>query len=351
VNGARKLNSALRTWSYRLAGILVSVLFVYLAVRKVDLSESVRALGDVRPGWLLAAVLVYLSSFPVRALRWRLILRAQKDLSLAEIMGPVFVGYMANNVLPARAGEIYRAHFLGRRVQMSRSGVAASIVVERAFDGLMLVAVILLVFLLFPGAGFLGGAALLTGLAFLVLATGLLFYVLAAGRTGRAKDRLLGLLPKAIRGPVGVRLGFFTRGIRGISTGRELLAAGGYTLLVWVLEACALALAVAAFAIPLPVAGYLLVFALAALSTTLPSGPGYVGPYQYAFVLSLGYFAVSQGTALAVSVVAQIALLGSVTLIGLVLLGAAQLRPVTAPPRGESREVGRDLEVRRERVG
>ena len=83
----------------------------------------------------MAATLVYLSSFPVRALRWRLILREQKLLSLKEVMASVFVGYMANNVLPARAGEIYRAHYLGRRVRMSRSGVAASIVVERTFDG------------------------------------------------------------------------------------------------------------------------------------------------------------------------------------------------------------------------
>jgi uncharacterized protein (TIRG00374 family) len=344
------VSNAFKAWSYRVAGVLVSVFFVYLAVRKVDLSESVAALASVRPGWLVAAVVVYLSSFPVRALRWRLILRAQKDLSLGEIMGPVFVGYMANNVLPARAGEIYRAHFLGRRVRMSRSGVAASIVVERAFDGLMLVAVILLVFAMFPEAGFLGGAALVMGLAFLTLAAGILFYVLVADRTHKVTDRLLGLLPERLRGPVGVRLGFFLRGMRGVSTAGDLLAAVGYSVLVWVLEAGAIALVVTAFGIPLPVAGYVLVFALAALSTTLPSGPGYVGPYQYAFVLALGYFAVPSGTALAVSVTAQLALLGSVTLIGLVLLWAAQLRR-DAPPKRVGREVGGELEAERERVG
>ena len=318
--------SPLKPWLYRFAGILVSVFFVYLAVRQVDLSGSLRALGAVRPGWLLAATLVYLASFPVRALRWRLILRAQKALPMHVLMSAVFVGYMANNVLPARAGEVYRAHFLGRRAGISRSGAAASIVVERALDGLMLVGAILFVFLAFPREAYLGGAALVTGVIFLSLAAGILFYGLETDRTHRSVGWALDLLPRALRERLVGRVDSFLRGIRGISTPRELLEAAAYTALVWALDACAVALVVVSFGVTLPPVGYVLVFALVALSTTLPSGPGFVGPFQYAFVLSLGSFAVSRETALAVSVVAQLSLLGPVTLVGLALLWGQQLR-------------------------
>ncbi len=311
---------------YRFAGIFVSVFFVYLAVRQVNLSESLRSLGSVRPGWLVAATLVYLSSFPIRALRWRLILRVQKVLPLRELMAAVFVGYMANNVLPARAGEVYRAHFLGQRARISRSGVAASIVVERTFDGLMLVCMILFVFVAFPQEDYLGGTALVTGLIFLALAAGIVFYSLKADRAHRAIERTLELLPRTLHEFLVGRMGSFLQGIRGISTVRDLLEAGVYTVIVWVLDACAIALVVASFGVTLPPVGYVLVVALVALSTTLPSGPGFVGPFQYAFVLSLGSFAVSRETALAVSVVAQLSLLGSVTLIGLTLLWREQLR-------------------------
>ena len=310
----------LKPWLYRFAGIFVSIFFVYLAVRQVDFSKSLRALETVRPGWLVAATLVYLSSFPIRALRWRLILRVQKVLPLRELVAAVFVGYMANNILPARAGEVYRAHFLGRRAGISRSGVAASIVVERTFDGLILVCVILFVFVVLPQEDYLGGTALVTGLIFLALAAGLLFYSLKTDRAHRAIERGLELLPRALREHLVGRLSSFLQGIRGISTVRELLEAGVYTVFVWVLDACAIALVVASFGVTLPPVGFVLVFALVALSTTLPSGPGFVGPFQYAFVLSLGSFAVSRETALAVSVVAQLSLLGSVTFIGLVLL-------------------------------
>src|SRR3982751_5574496 len=97
--------------------------------------------------------------------------------------------------------------------------------VERAFDGMTLVGSILLVFILFPRAHLLGGAALVTGIAFLGLAAGILFYVLADDKTHGAVDRLLGFLPGSLRKPIDARLGFFLWGIRGISTTGELLAA------------------------------------------------------------------------------------------------------------------------------
>jgi uncharacterized protein (TIRG00374 family) len=162
----------------------------------VGLSESLQALSAVKRVWLATATLVYLSSFPIRALRWRQILRGQKALSLKEIMIPGLVGHMANNVLLARAGEIYRARFLGRRVQMSRSDAVGCTVVERTFDGLMLVVTTLFVFVLFPQTCFLGGAALATGLVSLTLAPAILFCGFAGDRARLVIAKGLRIRPK-----------------------------------------------------------------------------------------------------------------------------------------------------------
>jgi glycosyltransferase 2 family protein len=315
----------MKSWLYSVVGIFVSIFFVYLAVRRVDVAESIRALRDMQPILVGMAILVYLACFPILALRWRLILRTQKALSWREIMMPLFVGYMANNLLPARTGEVYRAHVLGRRTRISRSGVMASIVVERTFDGLMLVCMILLVFVLFPQTHFLGSAALVTGLAFLALAAGILLYNLMVDKAHRITNWGLELLPQLLRKHVSSRLNVFLQGIRGISTAKQFLAAGIFTVLVWVLDACAIDLVVVSFGVSLPLSGFVLVFTLATLSTTLPSGSGYIGPFQYAFVVSLGAFAISQETALAVSVITQLVVLGPVTLIGLALLWREQL--------------------------
>lgn len=327
----------MKPWLYRFAGILVSAVFIYLAVRRVDVAESLRVLGGVEPWILLAGTLVYLSGLPIRALRWRLILRSQKALSLREVLVPLTVGHMANNVLPARTGEIYRAHFLGRRVGTSRSGAVGSIVVERTFDGLMLVCVMLLLLVLFPKEHFLGAATLLTAIFFVGLAGGIFAYGRGGGWVHHGVDAGLGLLPRALSGFIGVRVEAFLDGVRGFTKTGGYVGTIVYTALIWLIEATAIALVVVSFGISLPMGGYLLVFALAALGTTLPSGPGYVGPYQYAFVLGLGFFAVSRETALAVSVAAQLALLGSVTVIGLILLFRENLRSAPSEERAPER--------------
>ncbi|CAN5630873.1 lysylphosphatidylglycerol synthase transmembrane domain-containing protein [soil metagenome] len=309
-----------------------------MAVRQVDVSESLRALGSVQPLWLVAATLVYLTSCPVRAQRWRLILRDQKSLSLGQTLVPLFVGYMANNLLPARAGELYRMHFLGRRACISRSGALASIVVERTFDGLMLGFFMMLTFLLFPEERLLGTAALVLGAIVMLLAAGIIFHVLRADRDHGLFDKGIELLPGRLEEFVSGRLKLFSRGMRGISTAGSAAEAGVYTVVIWGLELLAYTLAVLAFGVSLPLSGYLLVYTLAALGTALPSGPAYVGPYQYAFVLALGVFAVSRETALAVSVGAQVALLGSVTVVGLILLVREQLRGGLTPRQEPSQE-------------
>jgi glycosyltransferase 2 family protein len=319
---------------YKLAGVLISASFIYFAVRQVDFSEALRAMGTVQFGWLLGALFVYLLAFPVRALRWRRLLHNQEALPFRKVMVAVLVGHMANNVLPARTGEIYRAHFLGRRAQMSRSGVMGSIVVERIFDVLVLVCLMLLLFILFPETRLIGGVALATfGLFLLALATGIIFYSFTVGRSHQAIDKIFGILPQEIGAFISRRLKSFLRGTRSLSTVEGYLETVAYTVLIWTLEIGAVALIVISFGVVLPLSGYLLVHALAALSTALPSGPAYVGPYQYAFILALGFFAISEEKALAISVVAHLTLLGSVTLIGGVLLWREQLRAGPPPDR------------------
>ena len=317
-----------------MAGISVSVVFVYLAMRRADLQEFLSALGTVDLRWLLAAVLVYLLGFPIRSLRWRRILLNQTALSVRDVVAPVVLGHMANNLLPARAGEVYRAHVLGSRAHLSRSVVVGSIVAERTFDGLMLVGAILFVYFLYPEASFLGGAALFTGFVFLSLAAGIVFYGFATPGTHRIVDRIVGLLPHRLQKIAAQRLMLFLEGVRSASTTGGYLKTGVYTVLIWALEAAAILLTIRSFGVVLPVGGYLLVYVMVTLGTTLPSGPGYIGPYQYAFVLALGLFAISREEALAISVAAHFALSGSITVIGLLVLWWEWLRSAEVVAQG-----------------
>jgi len=208
-----------------------------------------------------------------------------------------------------------------------------SIVTERTFDGLMLMVLMLLLLVSFPKTHFLGGMALSTGLVFVALTAGIAFYSFTTEATHRVIDRILRILPRRFEWFINCRLKSFLQGIRGISTVEGGVKATMYTLLVWTLEISAVALVLISFGVQLPLTGYLLVLTLASLSTALPSGPAYVGPYQYAFILALGFFAISQEMALAISIAAQVSLLGSVTIIGVILLLREQLRTGPLPSR------------------
>ena len=221
---------------------------------------------------------------------------------------------------------------------MSRSAAVGSIVAERTFDGVMLVGAILFVLFLYPEAGFLAGAALVTGFVFLALAAGIVFYGLATPGTHRSVERMVGLLPHRLQKIVAQRLMLFLEGLRSVSTTGGYLRTGVYTVLIWALEAAAISLTILSFGVVLPVGGYLLVYVMVTLGTTLPSGPGYIGPYQYAFVLALGFFAVSREEALAISVAAQFALSGSITVIGLLVLWREWLRGARVLARGQKGE-------------
>jgi uncharacterized protein (TIRG00374 family) len=181
---------------------------------------------------------------------------------------------------------------------------------------------------LFPHTTFLSVAAFVTASVFLVLAALILLHSFAVNKSHQLVGRGLTLLPRVLSERLRDRPEVFLKGIRSISTVRDLTVVSGYTVCVWLLEACAIALVLASFRVSLPLDGFVLVYALVALSTTLPSGPGYVGPYQYAFVLSLGAFAISSETALAVSLAAQLTFFGPVTAIGLALLLKEQVRSV-----------------------
>ena len=119
-------------------GLAVSALFLGLLFVGVDRDELWESLREVDARWLLAAAPVYAAALWLRAARWRRILWPELPIGARETFAPMLVGYAANNVLPARAGEVLRALILKRRHGTSRSAAVGTIVVERALDGLVL---------------------------------------------------------------------------------------------------------------------------------------------------------------------------------------------------------------------
>src|SRR5205809_350935 len=149
-------------------GLVVTVGLLAWALHGVDAAALVGHLRRANPWLMLATITLAPLTFPLRAIRWRLILRGTSGtrLPLGALWHATAIGFMANNLLPVRAGEVARAYAAQQAASVRFTTALASIVVERLFDGLMLVAVFTLALVApsFPRHAMIGGVRI-SGLA------------------------------------------------------------------------------------------------------------------------------------------------------------------------------------------
>jgi uncharacterized protein (TIRG00374 family) len=132
-----------RRWLHIALSLLISVGFLYLAFRNVQLDELGAALRRVDGGWLLVAVLVSLLIMVFRAWRWQLELRPLEYVPIGRLWVITAVAYMAINLLPVRIGEVVRPWLLSRRANVSFSNIVGNIVLEKTLDSVVIVFYIL----------------------------------------------------------------------------------------------------------------------------------------------------------------------------------------------------------------
>src|SRR5512144_1795732 len=127
----------MKKWQFWL-GLLISIVFIWLALRGMRLDEFWIAVKQANYIWLIPGIAVYFVGVWVRAWRWHYLLGPIKKIPTKPMFPITTIGYMGNNVYPARAGEVLRAVILKRREGVSVSASLATIVVERIFDGVVM---------------------------------------------------------------------------------------------------------------------------------------------------------------------------------------------------------------------
>ena len=156
-------------------GIAISVIAIWVLIGSVDIQSALRVLATASPAWIVVMLITCLVDIGARGARWRALLAPIAPLPYRTVLGYTYIGYLANNVLPARLGELYRSHALGEGEGVSRPTVLGTVVVERVVDTVMVVAIAAVAVLVLSVRGVMTSAVLL-GLAFvslLIIALGL----------------------------------------------------------------------------------------------------------------------------------------------------------------------------------
>jgi len=306
-------------------GILGTVLFLGLFFWRTNLGDIADALADANYWWFAPAIALWFVSAWFRSLRWRYLLRPIADLPSRTLYPVVVIGYMANNLLPARTGELVRAYIMGERHRVSMMATLGTISVERLFDGLVLLA-----FLVFVGA-FVGLSQELTILAiamsviFVVILVVFLFVASSAERAQRAIEALVRFAPARVRERARGWAGAFVAGLEALRSPAALAIVVLTSTVAWLLEGTMYFMVGVSFSLGEAFPIYLMVAAAANLAITVPSTSGGIGPFEALAKETLVFVGVGTSAAAAYAVALHALLLLPVVAAGLIFLWAINL--------------------------
>lgn len=288
-----------------IVGIVLSVILVAYTLREVD-PAAVWTQIRFANFWLLGlSIVVALSGYVIRALRWRVLLvPVDPHTTFGNRFRALLIGFMANNLLPARVGEFARAWVLGRVEPRVSAGAAfGSLVVERVLDGLVL-------------GAFLAGATLLPGFPQGALGDGFttllraamgLLAVLVGGTTVlllfprfvlRVAEGGARLLPRSVGRPVVDALHAFLASLEVVRSPGLMLQAGLWSVAFWLWHGVSFYLAMLAFGIDLGFVAAVFTEAVVGFGVALPAAPGFFGTFHVSaqFALETVYGAPSAET-------------------------------------------------------
>jgi uncharacterized protein (TIRG00374 family) len=279
-------------------GIGISVVALALVVRSVDLGATWGVLQTADPRWLLLLVLFIAIDVVLRAVRWRILLGPLAAVTLRDTLASLLVGYLANNVLPARLGEVVRSHDLGERTGVSRSSVLGTIVIERIVDTFVVVSIAAAAILVLSVRGVVASAVLVgfavTALLILAVVVGIYAHRLPGA------DRLRAYLGRWPR--VRAVLARLRAGLSVASDIRVMAAAIVLSIGSWSCTVLAFAAAAQAVGIEPTMGQAALLAAGTNLATAIPAAPGYVGTFELAAVTIAASVGIDREPALAFAV-------------------------------------------------
>lgn len=298
----------------KIFALFITLAFLGLIFYKIDWTKLLQTfkLFDFKNLW--AIVPIYVSTLYLRGIRWKSLLLDNPKYS-AYHLGAVFtVGSMLNIFLPARAGDVYRAYYLGDNKQEKKMKLFGSIILERTLDGICVFLILLWAVLCYSNQQWMMNLAYMIGVLF--IGSFIAFYLIFKfNKVDYICEKLIQIcrkLPAFVAKPVvkmieqlNIHTNSFMEGFEVLNSLKYTTQAFVMSIIIWLIECYVAFLIINSFHINLGFSAALFVISLISFSTMIPSTSVFLGPYQYAYILALGIYGVDKSTALAISTVHQ----------------------------------------------
>lgn len=297
-------------------GLVVSLIFLYLLITRVNIREIQRYLYSTNLSLVITAVIVHLLGFYLRAVRWGKLLEGlegYQGLSSVYLFRITSIGYMFNNILPFRLGDLVKGFILARENSLSRSAILATIFVEKITDGLALVVILALAFVFIPVPVWIRDTFFILGLVFIIPV--LLIFTIAQNKS-RLNPKFFLLLPFSSKiMPV---LKNFWHGLGTQKNLSKLLSILMISLMIWVIEGVMVMFVGLSLNLDLGFLKSIFVTSITNLAITIPSAPGYIGPFEFFMSESTNIFGIDHNLSVSFSILTHLTQWLPITFTGII---------------------------------
>ncbi len=304
----------------KVAVVAITVIFSYVALSHIRPGQAWKALGRSNYWWLIPALVAFGLGCVARALRWRSLFTPHRRPSRGVTLNAMMIGYLYNNLLPARAGEAARVLVLKQRSSSPPVEITGTIVLERFFDVLGILAIFFLATPWLPRVKWFSAAAIVAAVVVVAIAISAALFAVYG-------DRPLHLLLTPIRRwfPVSEErleraVGELVHGLSGLRDWRVAIEALFWTLIGWLFSMLCAYFVILAFHFNLPFAAGVLVMVAIGMSMILPSAPAAVGVFEGATLIALNAYGMAHSVALPYALVLHLVNFVPFVLVGFFLL-------------------------------
>jgi glycosyltransferase 2 family protein len=308
-------------------GLALSVGLLIFLLSRIDMAMLWESVKAADPLYLALMSVLIIFFYWIRAVRWRYLTEpVKKGLPVRSLFSATMIGFMANNVLPARLGEFVRAYALGKRERLPASPVFATIVVERLFDGMSVLLLILVAIAFMPPevAGGVAGTFREVGIVSLGLYVVMIAVIAFFMRRPHLPERWARALVRPFSAGLSDKAGGLARsfmdGLEVVKEPRLLVMILLFTVVHWGLLPLTPLIMFKAFGFHYGAYDSLFIFVLTCIGVALPSTPGYVGTFHAAVMGGMVLLGLDNDRALGFAIVTHAVNYIPVTLLGLYYL-------------------------------
>jgi glycosyltransferase 2 family protein len=310
-----------------LLGLSFSVITLFLSFRSVSIFQIKAIFSQVQWMWVVFAILVFLINNLIKTFRWQVLLGGPgRRVSFFSILSALFVSQMVNFIFPVKLGELTRVHQIGI-LGPGRSFVLGTIIVEKVIDMLAYGVLFFLLVLSIPLPDWISGTGILftiTSAIFVILLYITIYHPNLVKKTGYS---LAEYFPDRIRISFCLGLDKGLTSLTQLKNSRMVACIAAYTVITWFTSVLVNLLIFHSVGIPLGWQASLVTLLALQAVISIPSVPGRIGVFEYICILALGFFGVSQATALSYGLLLHAVVLLPILVLGTIFLAIKGSQP------------------------